>query len=53
MAEKKKGTDNFIAAMLESASTQKETEAQTRFDHVDEQELGSFMAKLQKGKIRE
>ncbi|MBT4539331.1 hypothetical protein HOI26_02270 [Candidatus Woesearchaeota archaeon] len=48
-----KGKANFVSAMLESAEKTKETKAQTRFDHVDEDQLQNFMAKLQKGKTRE
>tara|TARA_Y100000310_G_C20127391_1_gene554263 strand:+ start:419 stop:580 length:162 start_codon:yes stop_codon:yes gene_type:complete len=53
MTQKKSSTNNFVNAMLESASKQEETKAQSRFDCVNEDQLKNFMDKLQKGKTRE
>ena len=42
----------FVASMLESAQKNEEVKPQTRFDHVDEKQLGAVMARLQKGQVK-
>jgi len=48
----KRGPPGFVDAMLKSAQENKEVSAQTRHDHVDEQQLDKFMMNLKKGIVR-
>ncbi len=50
--EQKRGPTGFVDAMLKSAQENKEVSAQTRHDHVDEQQLDKFMMNLKKGIVR-
>lgn len=48
---KKEGAANFVQSMLQSANERTETKAQTRFDLVDDKQLGKVMESIQKGVI--
>ena len=48
---KKEGDATFVQSMLHSAEDRTETRPQTRYDMVDNQQLGRVMENLQKGII--
>ena len=55
MAEKtnkRAGVPNFVHSMLESAEDVREVKPQTRYDHVDQDQLEKTMANLKKGIVR-
>ncbi|MEK6939824.1 MAG: hypothetical protein AABX31_03785 [Nanoarchaeota archaeon] len=49
---KKDGASIFVASMLQSAQDNQEVKPQTRYDHVDPQEIDKLMANIKKGLVR-
>ena len=49
---KREGVPNFVSSMLESAEDVREVKPQTRYDHVDPEQLEKTMANLKKGIVR-
>jgi hypothetical protein len=48
----KTGAENFVDAMLKSATEKKEVKAQQRFDDVDVRNIDAVMNEIKKGKVR-